>query len=245
MAIAASTATLATLVLAAPASATSSDFNAQSANTIVEHARAAMAEAGSVSASGHGFGTASGGGKVEIRESDYTGATSGTQQLEITSTDGSGVNLPAASTVVVDGRVYVDADAEFWTTSAGLSNTQAAAAANRWVQIPSTNPFYALAAADLTMPSLISDIFSAKKFHKGRIVSVDGVRAIPIMYTNTGNDSGPAICDVALGGNHLPVAVTIDGITLHLTLWGRTKAVTAPVGALLLPSTSSGGETTT
>ena len=245
MVIAVSTATLATFVLAAPASSASSGFSGQSANTIVERARAAMATAGSVSASGHGVGTASGGGKVEIRESDYTGATSGTQQFKITSIDGSGVNLPTASTVDVDGSVYVDANAEFWTSSAGLSNSQAAAVANRWVQIPSSNPFYALAAADLTMPSLVSDMFSAKKFHKGRIVSVDGVRAISIAYTNTGNDAGPAICDVALGGNHLPVAVTIDGITLHLTLWGKTKAVTAPVGAPLLPSTSSGGEVTT
>jgi hypothetical protein len=145
----------------------------------------------------------------------------------------------------VDGRVYVNANAAFWTGSAALSVPQAVEVANRWVQVPQSNPFYSLAAADLTMHSLIADLFNAKIFHKGRIVSVDGVRTIAITYTNTGNDPGPATCDVALGGRHLPVAVSLGGITFHLTSWGATKVITDPGGAVPLLPASSGGEATT
>jgi len=243
--IAASVFVLAALASLVPASAASSGFSAQSASNIVALTRAAMAAAGSVTASAHGIGTASGGGKVEIRELDYTAATSGTQQFEITSRSGSSANQPSASTLDIGGRVYVDANAAFWVSSAGLSTTQAAAVAMRWVQVRSANPFYASAASDLTMPSLVADLFNSKEFHKGRIVSVNGMRAISISYTNAGYDPGPAVCDVALGGKHLPVAFTLGGITFHLTSWGKTKTVAPPIGAIPLPSTSSGGQATT
>lgn len=236
---------LSTLVVAGPARASTPTFSGQPASTIIDQTRTAMAAESSVTSTGRGYGTGSGGAKVEISEKNYSGTASGTQQLGITSRDGSAANLPAASTSDVDGRVYVNANAAFWTTSASLSDPQAVAMANRWVQVPQSNTFYALAAADLTMQSLIADLFSAKSFHKGRIVSVDGVRAIAITYTNTGNDAGPATCDVALGGRHLPVAVSLDGITFHLTSWGATKVITDPVGAVPLPPASSGGEATT
>jgi hypothetical protein len=203
-----------------------------------------MAAESSVFANGRGIGTIPGAGKVEITEKDYSAATSGTQQLQIKSKTGSDVNL-AGSTWDVDGRVYVDGNAEFWSNSAGLSDSQATEVANRWVQIPPNNSLYATAAADLTIPSLISDMFSAKTFHKGHIVSVDGVRTISITYTNTGSDAGRATCDVALTGTHLPVAVSINGITFHLKSWATTKAVADPPGAVLLPSASSGGAATT
>jgi len=243
--IAASVFALAAVASFVPASAASSGFSAQSASNIIALTRAAMAAAGSVTASAHGSGTASGGGKVEIREVDYTAATSGTQQFEITSKNGSSANQPSASTLDIGGRVYVDANAAFWVGSAGLSTTQAAAVAMRWVQVPSTNQFYASAASDPTMPSLVADLFNSKEFHKGRIVSVNGMRAISISYTNSGYDPGPAVCDVALSGKHLPVAVTLGGVTFHLTSWGKTKTVAPPIGAIPLPSTSSGGQATT
>jgi len=104
------------------------------------------------------------------------------------------------------------------------------------LQIPSSNALYAGAVADLTMPSLIQDIFNASTFHKGVDRTVDGVRVITITYTNGGVDSGPATCDIAIKGKHLPVSVTIAGLQLRLSSWGKVQAVVAPQGAIPISS---------
>jgi hypothetical protein len=134
----------------------------------------------------------------------------------------------------VDGQLYVDANAAFWSSTAGLSEAEAANAASRWVQIQSSSPLYGPVAADLTMPSLITDLFSSSNYHKGHVRTIDGVRSIAITYMNSGNDAGKATCYVELGGKHLPVSVTLGGLSFRLEGWGKTKAVTAPTGAVQL-----------
>jgi hypothetical protein len=64
---------------------------------------------------------------------------------------------------------------------------------------------------------------------------VDGVRTVAITYRNTGNDAGPVTCYVGLGGSHLPVAVTIGGLTLQLSAWGKVRDLAAPTGVIPLP----------
>jgi len=231
-------------VLAMPAQATSAAFALQPASAIVTQARAAMAAAGSVSAVGRGSGTASGVGKLELSEQDYSAATSGVQQLKMTSNRSSKADF-TASTIVFNGQVYVDANAAFWVGSAGMTNSQAIDLANRWIQIPSSSPIYDQAAADLTLPSLVSDLFNATTFHKGRILSIDGVRTISITYSNSGEDAGPASVDIALGGKHLPVASTINGITIRFTSWGNARLVRPPTGAVSLTSLVPSAEATT
>jgi hypothetical protein len=228
-----------------PAQAASTTFASQSASAIVAQTRAAMTAAGSVRANGSGSGAGSGLGKVELSEQNYSGTTSGIQHLKISSNHTSGAGLPAATVMDAVGQLYTNADAAFWVSSAGMTNSQAAILANRWIQIPSSNPLYATAVADLTMPSLVSDLFSATTFHKGRIVSIGGVRSIVITYSNSGNDAGPATCDIPLGGKHLPVAATIDGITFHFGSWGKADVISAPKGAVSLSSLVSPGEATT
>jgi len=194
-----------------------------------------MANAGSVTASGNGPLTVPGVGKVTVREQDYSGATSGSQSLRMTGAQPRSGTI-SASVSVVDGQLYVDANAAFWSSSAGLSEAEAANAANRWVQIQSSSPLYKPAAADLTMPSLLTDLFSSENFHKGRVRTIDGVRSIAITYMNSGNDSGETTCYVELGGKHLPVSVTLGGLSLRLEGWGEIKAVAVPTGAVQLSS---------
>jgi hypothetical protein len=220
-------------------------FASQPASAIVAQTRAAMTAAGSVSARGTGSGSGSGVGKVELSEQNYSGTTSGIQHLKVSSNHGSSADLPTATAMDVGGQLYANANAAFWVSSAGMTNRQAAILANRWIQIPSSSPLYPSAIADLTMPSLVSDLFSANTFHKGRIVSIDGMRSIAITYSNSGNDAGPATCDIPLGGKHLPIAATIDGITFHFGSWGRAEIVSAPKGAVSLTSLVSPGEATT
>jgi len=226
------------------ARATPSTFSSQTADEIVAQARAAMTSAGSVSASGEGPVSIPGVEKVIARENDYTSAASGSQLLQMTSRHlKSGIVLPTASVLDVGGQLFVDANASFWTSSAGLTNLEGNAAANRWVQIQASSDLYAFATADLTMPSLLTDLFSSDKYHKGPVRTIDGVRTIAIGYKNSGYDSGQATCYVALGGQHLPVSVTLAGLSLRLRSWGQTKAVTAPPGAVqlsqLLPPSES------
>jgi hypothetical protein len=231
-------------VLTVQAQAAPAPFDSQSASAIVNQARAAMAAAGSVSAVGRGSETASGMGKVEMSEQDYTATTSGLQQLKITSSYSSGAGL-SASVMDVGGQLYVDANSPFWVGSAGVTAGQAVLLENRWIQIPSSSPLYANAAADLTLPSLLTDLFDAKTFHKGSVVSVDGVRAIAISYSNSGVDAGQAKCDIALGGKHLPVSSTIAGLTIRYESWGKTRPVSAPVGAVSISSVVPPAEATT
>jgi len=225
-------------------SATSSGANAKAAMTLVTEARDAMTAAGSVSAVGGGTTRIAGIGRVTLSETDYADVTSGSQVVTMSSGGGDTGTLPSATTLDLSGTVDVDADASFWSRSIGLGEAQAAEVAGRWVQVPSSSPVYTPAAADLTMPSLTQDLFDARTYHEGRIRTVDGVRTVTVTYQNTGNDAGPVTCLVAVGGSHLPVMVTIGGLTLHLSAWGKLRALTVPTGVIPMPSlntpTSSG-----
>ena len=212
-----------------------SGFGQQPASGIVAQARASMASAGSVSASGTGTMSIPGIGKVTISETDYSGQTSGSQLLKVTSAHATAVALPSASTLEVGGDLYTDANLSFWT-SAGLARPQAALLAGRWVHIPPGSSLYASVAADLTMPSLLGDLFDARIYHKGAVHQVDGVRALKISYDNTGGDAGPATCFIAVGGRHLPVSVTLGSLTLRLRSWGRTQTLSAPASFVPLPT---------
>ena len=222
------------LGMAIPASAS---IESQSASAMVAEASAAMTKAGSVTAAGHGEVTIPGVGKVNLVESDYAGSSAGSQVLKTTATHAhNGTPLPSASTLDVDGALYVDANEAFWSTSVGLAATDAALVADKWVQIPNSSPIYTPAADDLTMSTLTQDLFDAQTYRKGPVETIDGVRTVKITYTNAGTDAGPATCYLAVGGRHLPVSVTIGGLALRLSSWGETRTVTAPQGAVLLPT---------
>lgn len=200
-----------------------------------------MIAAGSVSSSGSGPVNFPGVGMVTVSETNYSGRTSGSQVIKTTSA--SSATLPAATTLVVDGALYVNANASFWSSAAGFSNAQSNLVAQRWVEIPRSSPLYGEATADLTMSSLAKDLFHAKTYHKGGIRTVDGVRAIEITYRNSGADSGSASAYVSLGGKHLPVLVTVGDLPFQLGSWGVAKTVAAPQGSVplssLLTSTST------
>ena len=203
-----------------------------------------MLGAGSVSAHGRGTATLPGVGKVVVVETNYSDATSGSQEVVMTSATGGTATLPSATTLDVDGVVSVNANSPFWTATVGMGAVAADQVAGRWVLIPHSSPAYPPAAADLTMASLTRDMFHAASYHRGRVQTIDGQRVIAVSYTNTGNDSGPTTCFVALDGSHLPVMVTIGGLSLRLGSWGKRQVVTVPTGTVPLPelhsSTASG-----
>jgi hypothetical protein len=235
--IAASFAVLALLGVSGRAVASSSNPapGAPSAGAVVAEARAAMARAGSVSAQGAGATTLPGVGRATLTETDYAGPTSGSQQLSTTSPGVRPDRLPSADTVDVSGAVYVNADAPFWTASVGMATASATPIAGRWVRIPGSSPAYADAAADLTMPSLIHDLFHASHYELSGVRTVDGERVVTLTGHNSGNDAGPVTVDVSLGGSHLPVLVTIGGLSLHLGAWGRTQPLVVPAGSIPMP----------
>lgn len=197
-----------------------------------------MTAAGSVSASGSAPEKIPGVGKVTIHETNYAGTTSGSQVITSTSgQSGSSAALPAATTLVVGNTLYFNANAEFWSNLAGLSDAQSKMVAQKWVQIPTGSSLYGKASADLTMPSLSKDLFHANTYHKGAVRTVNGVRAIEISYMNGGRyDPGRAVAYVALGGKHLPVSVTIGNLPFQLGPWGVAKTIAAPQGSVPLSS---------
>jgi hypothetical protein len=228
---------------------TTSAFDSESAGAIVDQARSAMASAGSVSASGSGSVNVPNVGKVTVTEDDYAGSTSGRQILSSDSAHVRSADLPSADTLDVDGAIYTNANMAFWASSFGLPESQAAVLANKWVQIPSSSALYAQAAADLTLSTLVPDLFDATSYHKSGGRTVDGVPAIRVTYMNRGGDGGPTTIDVAVGGGHLPVAVNTGGLDLHLTSWGKSVPVAAPQSSVplsnLLPPGGSSGAITT
>jgi len=232
-------------VATSAAIAAPSAFSTRSAAEIVAVTRSAMKASGSVEAVGSGHLTLPGGGGAVAAETNYSGPTSGTQVVAMTATgSASGQALPGASISLVNGALYVNANSAFWTTSVGLTATEAPAVSDRWVEIPAASPIYGTTAADMSMPSLVKDMFDAKKFHKETVRTLHGVKVVPISYKNGGYDSGPATIYVATGGKHLPVGATISGVSLRFSGWGTTKTVSTPPGAVplstLLPSVSSG-----
>ena len=229
---------LAFLGVSSPAVASPPSVGSTPGRTIIAEARAAMIKAGSVSASGSGTTTVPGVGRATLTETDYSDADSGSQVATLTSGRPTSADLPAATTLDVAGAVYVNGDAPFWTATVGMGAVQATQVAGHWVQIPKGSPAYGPAAADLTMSSLVHDLFHAKTYRKGTIQTVDGSRVIAIAYQNTGDDSGPVTCYVSVG-SHLPVKVTIGGLSLHLGSWGKTRSVAIPPGAIPLPSLGS------
>ncbi len=229
---------LAFLGVSSPAVASSPSVGSTPARTIIAEARAAMVNAGSVTASGRGTTTVPGVGGATLTETDYSDADSGSQVATLTSGRPTSTDLPSATTLDVAGDVYVNGDAPFWTATVGMGTVQATQVAGHWVQIPKDSPAYGPAAADLTMSSLVHDLFHAKNYRKGTIQTVDGTRVIAMAYENTGADSGPVTCYVAVG-SHLPVKVTIGALSLHLGSWGKTRAVSTPPGAIPLPRLGS------
>jgi hypothetical protein len=217
------------------ASASTSTVNSKSAAAIIAEARAAMIRAGSVRATGTGTVSIPGVGKATLTESDYSNGTSGSQVLSMASGRARPGQLPSATTLDVDGAVFVDADVPFWSSSVGLDSAEAAQVADRWMQVPRNSPVYGPAAADLTMSSLTEDLFSGKSYHKGAVRRIDGVRSVEITYTNSGQDAGPVTCYVAVGSTHLPVSVAIGGLVLHLGSWGPSQPAAAPMDAAPLP----------
>ncbi len=234
--IALSMAALVVLGVTTTAATAPSDTNAKEASTLVTEARAAMLAAGAVSATGGGSTHVTGVGRVIVSESDYAGPTSGSQELTMTSRQGTTTALPNATTLDITGALYVDGDAAFWSSTMATGDREAAALAGTWVQIPTSSPAYSPAAADLTLPSLVRDLFDATTYHEGGTRIVDGVRAVAVSYQNSGDDAGPVTCYLATGGTHLPVAVTVSGLTLHLSGWGRARGLAAPVDASPMPA---------
>jgi hypothetical protein len=69
------------------------------------------------------------------------------------------------------------------------------------------------------------------------------VRAVTVTYQNAGDDAGPVTCYLAVGGSHLPVMVTIGGLTLHLSGWGKLRALATPPGVVPMPSLNAPANT--
>ncbi len=78
------------------------------------------------------------------------------------------------------------------------------------------------------MASLTKDMFDATTYHKGPILTVNGIRSVEITYTNRGTDAGSGSAAISLGAKHYPVTVTIGGVPLSLNGWGTTKSVAVP-----------------
>ncbi len=206
-----------------------------SAAALVAESSSAMAAAGSVSAVGSGTVAIPGEGNVVLAESNYTAQTSGSESLKMTTAHGR--SLASGSLRLVDGALFINGNTGYWTNGAGLSSSQAAPLAGRWVEVPSSSPLFTQSAEDLTMSSFISDIFDGQTYHLGPVTSVRGVKAYKITYTSTGNDaSGPTTAYLAVAGRHLLVSASNSGLTLHFGPWGKARTVAAPTGAVPLPA---------
>jgi len=219
---------------ASGAGATSS-FTSHSAAQIMATARSAMKAAGSVIATGSGEVSITGVGNAHISEQNYSGPTSGTQRAVFTSTT-SKTPLPSGAVTLVGNALYVYANAPFWATAPNVNAAQATALSYKWIEILKSSPLYASEAADLTLPSLIVDLFTAKSYHKGSIRTVNGTKCIQISYKTTGVDAGATSTLIPIGGSHLPVSVSETDLPFRLTSWGKKKTVSVPSGAVLFSS---------
>ncbi len=119
-------------------------FANESASSIVAAARSAMTSAGAVSATGTDTEDVAGLGTVHYTVTNYSGPTAGSQVLKSTGTQThSSSAAPSETTLIKNGALYVNANAPFWSGSAGVPQQTAALMANKWISIPKGSALYA------------------------------------------------------------------------------------------------------
>jgi hypothetical protein len=172
----------------------------------------------------HYVSHASGGGSSVTQVSDVA-ADRGIQRITYTENGQTG----HVTVVVVRSAVYIRGDEFALRTYMSLPAEEARSYAGAWVRVPPSNRLYRAAAADVTLPSFVSDLRLTGPFAAAPQTLVGGVHAAGV----SGRDfSAPATLYYVPGSRPLPVEEVVraqgGSSTVVISGWNENVDVTAP-----------------
>jgi hypothetical protein len=185
-----------------------------------------------------------------IVETTNAGKSQGNQTVTIT------VGTRSAGTISIElfgDTVYMKGDTADSLLFQGFTASAATAEANQWISVPSSQPFYAVVAAGLTVKSTVQELNLTGQLKRVRRTEVLGRSVIDIKGTlSLEGVTGPAVLYVRSHGTPLPVEETTSGDgtgIVTLSRWGEPVDVGSPPKAVafdpswVAPSSNGGGPT--
>lgn len=118
-------------------------------------------------------------GHVPFFESGDAGPASGTQTIR----DGTGAKLDSASLIVIGDLTYLKGNEVAMEALAGLSSSQAAAAAGHWVQFSSNNPLFSQVVVGVRSHDVAQEIALSGPYSFGPPRTLDGHRVEAVRGT--------------------------------------------------------------
>ncbi len=185
-----------------------------------------------------------------VVETTNAGIAQGNQTVTIT------VGVRSAGTISIElfgDTVDMKGDTAASLVFQGFTPAAASAEANQWISIPSSQPFYALVAAGLTVKSTVQELDLTGQLQRARRTEVLGRSVIGIKGTlSLEGVTGPAVLYVRSAGTPLPVEETMSGTgvgVVTLSRWGESVKVGSPPKAVAFdptwvePTSGGGGST--
>jgi hypothetical protein len=170
-------------------------------------------------------------GHVPFFESGDAGPASGTQTIR----DGTGAKLDSASLIVIGDLTYLKGNALAMQALAGLSPSQATAAAGHWVQFSSTNPLFSQVVVGVRSHDVAQEIALSGPYSFGPTRTLHGLRVEAIRGTQA--LSGTKRVDVVLyvRASGRPMVVEEDTVSARGTPDGAEHIVFSKWGESVRP----------
>jgi hypothetical protein len=179
-------------------------------------------------------------GHVPFFESGDAGPASGTQTIR----DGTGAKLDSASLVVIGDLTYLKGNQVAMEALAGLSPSQSAAAAGRWVLFSSNNPLFSQVVVGVRSHDVAQEIALSGPYSIGRTRTLHGIRVEAVRGTQKlpGTKRIDVVLYIRASGRHLVVeedSVSARGApdgTEHIVFsrWGESVRPKAPQPSVIL-----------
>jgi hypothetical protein len=185
-----------------------------------------------------------------VVETTNAGTSHGNQTVTVT------VGTRNAGSISIElfgNTVYLKGDTADALLFQGFTPAAASAEANQWISVPSSQPFYAVVAAGLTVKSTVQELDLTGQLTQARRTKVLGRSVIGIKGTlSVEGVTGPAVLYVRRHGTPLPVEETMSegGVgVVTLGRWGEPVTIGSPPAAVAFdpswvePSSGGGGST--
>jgi hypothetical protein len=140
-----------------------------------------------------------------------------------------------STTLLVDHTVYLRGDAKAVVSYYHLPK-HPRSYAGKWISISSKNRAYVSTSTGVTLASDFSHIKLLGPFSEGSVVTIDGVRAVPINahVTPTANSSATAVVTLYVTASGLTLPVEFHAVsgkiieTITWSGWGHKVTIVAP-----------------
>lgn len=184
---------------------------------------------------------------VHVTETDSYGDSTRQYSLDLSpngGTDTETVDGGTAEIIEVDGRLYIEADASYWSSQYGASESFIKTYAGKWLNIPIDRPVLEQVAEVLKMPTIVDHLLALSGvISKGRPPAKDEVAltgAVPYNDFTRKASGDPATLVISSKSPFLPVSMSYGdpdngSVTMTFSKWGVPIPLAPPPSPLSLP----------